>query len=187
LRLPTREEALKMMRDAGCSQRVIDHCLRVTQVATRLADLLRQRGLEVNLSLVEAGALLHDIGRSRTHGVQHGAVGGRLAREMGLPEPVARIIERHVGAGITADEAARIGLPKGNYVPETLEEKIVTYADDLIEGDRLVEIEVTLEKFGRELGENHPALDRMRALDDEMVSLLGPEFRPTTDLSLRRR
>jgi len=166
LKPPTREEALRLMREAGCSQQVIDHCLRVTKVAMNLTDMFRQRGFEVDLALVEAGALMHDLGRSKTHSVEHGVVGGQLAREMGLPDSLVRVIERHVGAGITADEAERIGLPKGSYMPETLEEQIVAYAD------------------ARELGKDHPALDRLRALHDEIVSLIGPEFRPDIDLNL---
>ena len=81
-----------------------------------------------------------------------------------------------MGAGITADEAEKIGLSEGIYVPEALEEKIVAYADKLIEGDRQIDIEVTVEKFVRELGGNHPALDRLRALHNEIVNLIGPEF-----------
>jgi uncharacterized protein len=119
---------------------------------------------------------MHDLGRSKTHNVDHGALGGKLAREMGLEEALARIIERHVGAGITEKEAKKIGLPYGKYVPETLEEKIVTYADKLIEGDRLVEIDVAFEKFERELGRDHPALDRLRVLHEEMVNLVGSNF-----------
>ena len=33
------------------------------------------------------------------------------------------IIERHIGAGITEEEAVNLGLPKKSYLPETLEEK----------------------------------------------------------------
>ena len=116
------------------------------------------------------------MGRSKTHSVEHGVIGGRLAREKGLPESLARIIERHVGAGITEEEAKKIGLPSGNYVPETLEEKIVSYADKIIEGDRQIDIELTVEKFARELGVDHPALDRLKALHGEIVDLIGQHF-----------
>jgi len=174
--LPDREGALRLMREAGCSQAVIDHCLSVTRLALELTGSIRKHGVSVDRNLVEAGAILHDIGRSRTHSVEHGAIGGEIAREHGLPEPLARIIERHVGAGITDDEADRIGLRRGSYVPETLEEKIVTYADKLIEGNRRVEIDVTVEKMADILGRDHPALDRLRALHDEMVDLMGFEL-----------
>lgn len=176
MKLPKREEALRIMYEAGCSQRVINHCISVTEVALRIVQSFNQRGFNVDFDLVEVGAILHDLGRSKTHSVEHGAIGGRLAREKGLPEYLARIIERHVGAGITEEEAKKIGLPSGNYVPETLEEKIVSYADKIIEGDRQVDIELTVEKFARELGVDHPALDRLKALHGEIVDLIGLHF-----------
>jgi uncharacterized protein len=171
--LPSKREALGLLQEAGCCQRVIDHCINVTRIALRLAEELKNQGLEVDLALVEAGALLHDLGRSETHGITHGVLGGRIARQLGLPEALARIIERHIGAGIPQDEANEIGLPQGNYVPETLEEKIVAYSDKLVEGDREVEYNVTITKFAHELGHDHPALERMRTLHEEMTSLLG--------------
>ena len=134
MKLPNREDALRMMREAGCSPQVVDHCISVTKIATNMAEELSKRGFKVDLQLIEAGALMHDIGRSRTHSVEHGAVGGEIARKLELPEHLSRIIERHVGGGITPEEADRIGMRHGNYVPETLEEKIVAYADKLIEG-----------------------------------------------------
>jgi uncharacterized protein len=174
--IPGRAEALDIMHNAGCSKGVIKHCLKVTNIAMRLAEEFYNNGLDVDLALVEAGALLHDLGRSKTHSIRHGVVGGELAREMGLPDKLARIIERHIGAGIPPEEAATLGLPKGNYVPETLEEKIVTYADKLIEGHEEVEIGVTLKKFAEELGDDHPALARLRALHIELEGLLEVEI-----------
>ncbi|MFQ6053374.1 MAG: TIGR00295 family protein [Candidatus Bathyarchaeia archaeon] len=174
MKLPSPEEAVRLMREAGCSPNVVEHCINVTRTAMNLADSILKRGFELDIDLVEVGALMHDLGRSRTHGVEHGAIGGKLARGLGLPEALARVIERHVGAGIPCDEAELLGLPRGSYVPETLEEKIVAYADKLVEGNKLVDIEVTVEKFANELGGDHPALDRLRALHDEMVSLMAP-------------
>jgi uncharacterized protein len=134
----------------------------VTKLALELAERLREKGVAVDVELVEVGALLHDIGRSVTHNVDHAAVGGRMVRELGLPEAVARIVDRHVGGGIPRAEARRLGLPKGVYVPETLEEKLVAYADKLISGDRLVDIQVTIDDFAGKLGPNHPAIQRLR-------------------------
>jgi uncharacterized protein len=175
LRLPSRAEALGILEGAGCCGAVVDHCVSVAGVAVRLAGELQGRGVEVDAALVEAGALMHDLGRSETHGIEHAVVGGRIARGLGLPEALVRIIERHIGAGIPRGEAEEIGLPEGDYVPETLEEKLVAYADKLVEGGRVVEFDATLAKLKEELGENHPQLDRMRALGEEMAALLGAE------------
>ncbi len=138
----------------------------------RLAEDFKERGVDVDLELVEAGAILHDLGRSKTHGIRHGVVGGRIARKMGLPERLVRVIERHIGAGIPVEEAEKLGLPRRGYVPETVEEKIVAYADKLIEGCREVEFGATVGKMTEELGEDHPALGRLWALHKEIVGVL---------------
>ena len=173
MRLPGRGEALGILRGAGCGRGVVGHCESVAVVALRIAEEFRGAGYDVDVGLVEAGALLHDLGRCRTHGVRHGVVGGEVARGLGLPEALVRIVERHIGAGLPEEEAVELGLPRGRYVPETLEEKIVAYADKLIEGGREVGFGVTLGKFAEELGEGHPALGRLRALHEEIVGLLG--------------
>ncbi len=134
------------------------------------------KGYEVNIRLVEAGALLHDIGRGQTHGIEHGAIGGMMARKLGMPMELVHIIERHVGAGLTIEDARMNGLPKGCYVPETLNEKIVCYSDKLIEGDHEIRIEVTIDNFSQELGSDHPAIKRLQALHEEITSVVGDKF-----------
>ncbi len=173
MRLPGRGEALGILRDVGCSRGVVSHCLNVAGLAARIGGELVGAGFEVDLALVEAGALLHDLGRSVTHGIGHGAVGGEVARGLGLPLAVVRIVERHVGAGIPADEAEELGLPVGVYVPESLEEKLVCYADKLAEGRGEVEFGVTVGRMVEELGVDHPAIGRMWALHGEIVGMLG--------------
>jgi uncharacterized protein len=139
----------------------------------RLASELRSRGHDVDVGLVEVGALLHDLGRARTHGVDHGVVGGEMARGRGLPEALVRVIERHIGAGIPADEAAAQGLPARDFVPVTLEERLVAYADKLTDRGVEVDFEVTLGQYVAEHGERSPVVERMRGLHEEMSGLLG--------------
>ncbi len=105
--------------------------------------------------------------------MDHAAKGAEIARELGLPECLVHIIERHIGAGIPDDEAHELGLPEGHYVPETLEEKIVAYADKLIAGRQEVGIEVTVRDFSDRLGEDHPSIQRLWNLDTEMKALLA--------------
>lgn len=128
-KLPGRGECLGILRDAGCSEDVIEHCLAVAELAVKMA-----RKCEADVRLVEVGALLHDLGRSRTHGISHAVEGADMAQDLRLPQAVVRIIGRHIGAGITKGEAKRLGLPARNYIPDTLEEKLVAHADNLIAG-----------------------------------------------------
>lgn len=127
--LPTSDQCLMLLRKHGCSDEVIDHCLAVRDLAVAIA-----RKAHADVPLVEVGALLHDIGRCTTHGIAHGVEGGRIARKLGLPESLVLIIERHVGAGIPKSEASKHGLPVQDFLPQTLEEKIVCHADNLIDG-----------------------------------------------------
>jgi uncharacterized protein (TIGR00295 family) len=121
--------------------------------------------------LVEVGALLHDLGRSKTHTVDHSLVGAQIAQSVGLPELVVRIIRRHVGAGITAEEAEKFGWPKDVYMPQTLEEKVVCYADKIIDKSRRTPIELEIERLQKE--NRFEAAERVRKLNDEITSLLG--------------
>ncbi|MCS7096486.1 MAG: TIGR00295 family protein [Candidatus Bathyarchaeota archaeon] len=170
-KLPTREQAMQLLREAGCPDNVIKHCEAVTELALEIAKNCKEKGVNVNLSLVEAGALLHDIGRSKTHTVHHAIEGANLAESLGLPMPIVSIIKRHVGGGITPEEAEKLGWPRGDYTPHTLEEKIVAYADKLIEGSKRVPIEVTLERFSKELPPD--AVERVKKLHEEMTRIIG--------------
>jgi uncharacterized protein len=169
--LPTREQALHFLQESGCLRNVTKHCEAVAQLAVEIAKTCKEKGLDVNLELVEIGALLHDIGRAKTHSVHHAIVGAEIAKSYGLSEPVISIIKRHVGGGITANEARKLGWPKGVYVPRTLEEKIVSYADKLVEGSQRVPIEVTIKKFSGKLPSS--AIARIWKLHEEMLNLIG--------------
>jgi uncharacterized protein len=170
-KLPSREQALQILRQSGCLNNVIKHCEAVAEIAIEIAKACKENGLEVDLGLVETGALLHDIGRARTHSVHHAVIGAEIAKSFGLPEPVISIIKRHVGGGITAREARKLGWPRDIYVPQTLEEKIVSYADKLIEGSQRVPIEKTVENLSRELPSS--SIARIRRLHREMLALIG--------------
>jgi uncharacterized protein len=172
-RLPTRAEALDILAAAGCSKRVIDHSKAVSKFSVKLAKAFQARGVDVDLQLVEIGGLLHDIGRSKTHTVDHGSIGGEVARSMRLPQSIVRVIERHVGGGIPKEEARRLGWLAKDYLPETWEEKIVCYADKRIEGLRIVSIGRAIRPYVASLGEKHPAIGRIMKLHDEIVATVG--------------
>ncbi len=147
------------------------HCKSVAQLAVETAQACQKKGLKVNVELVEAGALLHDLGRSKTHSVNHVVAGAEIARAEGLPNSLIAIIERHVGGGITSAEATKMGWPKGNYVPITLEEKIVSYADKLVETHERVPIELTVNRLREE--KLNEAADRVQKIYDEITQIIG--------------
>ncbi|HMK95053.1 MAG TPA: HDIG domain-containing protein [Candidatus Limnocylindrales bacterium] len=170
--LPSREQAIELLRKNNCPPRVVRHCEAVASLSLEIADRLRKKGLSVDLNLVEAGALLHDIGRSKTNAVDHGLVGAQIAEQEGLPEPLVKIIKRHVGGGITAQEAARFGWPQDVYVPLGLEEKLVSYADKLLDNSKQRRVPIDFE-IGRLQAHGHKdAAERVRKLHEEIAALL---------------
>ena len=122
----------------------------------------------INRNFLYEAAMLHDIGVCFTdapsihcHGTHpyicHGILGAELLRNEGLPRH-ARVAERHTGTGLTAKTIQRqsLPLPVSDYVPETIEEQIVCYADKFFSKTK-PEVEKTpeqalhsLSKFGDE-------------------------------------
>ena len=139
--IPTPEECIEILKKNGCSRSVINHCKAVRDVAVKIA-----KRANADVKLVEASALLHDIGRSKTHGIRHAIEGAKIIKKLGLSEDIVRIVERHIGAGLPIKEAKKLGLPAKNYMPITLEEKIVCHADSLIENSKKQNIEKEIEQ-----------------------------------------
>lgn len=125
-----REEALHLLREVGCPLNVIEHCVAVSKKAVAIAQRV-QHDHAVTICMVELGGLLHDIGRSVTHDIDHGVVGAQLLKERGINDHLQRICERHVCAGIPKSVAVDVGLPPRDFIPVTMEEKIVCHADNM--------------------------------------------------------
>lgn len=115
---------------------VYTHSLIVKDIALSLVE----NNVLVNQTLVEAGALLHDIGTyslyrngkfDRQNYISHGIRGYKILREQGYPEQLCRIASNHTGMGITRQMIIEqsLPLPRDDYVANTTEERLVMYAD----------------------------------------------------------
>jgi len=165
-----KNQAISLLKKSGCSEKVIAHCIRVSEKAIEIAKIISERKkIKIDFNLVEIGALIHDIGRSRVHGITHGIEGAKILSN--YPK-LARICETHIGAGISRNEAMKLGLGDKDYIPETIEEKIIAHADNLTSGTRDIKIEETIEKFKSRLGPEHPAIKRIIELNDFIESLM---------------
>lgn len=118
---------------------LLRHSEQVTQKALTIAEQLSD--LKPNMEFISQAAMLHDIGIGLTHTpslgctgyypyVCHGVLGRRLLLKEGLFRH-ALVCERHVGVGIHAEEIERLNLPLPvrDMLPQTIEEKIICYAD----------------------------------------------------------
>ena len=112
--------------------------------------------------------MLHDIGIFKCDAagilcfgtepyICHGRIGAELLRSEGFPRH-ARVCERHTGAGITKAQiiAQNLPLPQQDFLPETMEEKVICYADKFfskthLDREKTIEqAEMSLSKFGEE-------------------------------------
>ncbi|MBN1166919.1 MAG: HDIG domain-containing protein [Methanospirillaceae archaeon] len=166
---------ISLLRDAGCDTGVILHCEKVAEVAREITDRILVCGRAVpDRELIAAGALLHDIGRCKTHSIQHGAAGAQYCRNLGLDEAVCRIIERHIGGGLTASECKRNGLSPVDRIPVTLEEQIVAHADNLVKGTTIITIEERIIRCKKQ-GVPPEAIARIKALGRRIEELCREE------------
>ena len=115
------------------------HARAVADFALGLAK--KHPELELDEAFVYEAAMLHDIGifltdapRIHCYGSEeylcHGYLGAELLRSIGL-ERHARVCERHTGTGLTKEVIELNGwnLPVKDFVPETLEEQLICFAD----------------------------------------------------------
>ena len=152
-----------------------------TQVRDKAFEILRHSGLQLDRTIIESGAMLHDIGIGRCHApgifchgtspyIMHGTLGAAMLRSFAAEhncdlEPFARIAERHTGSGLTAQEIRRqnLPLPEQDFLPETPEEKLICLADKFysksgdLQEKSLSEIRRGMAKFGE---------DSLRRFDD---------------------
>lgn len=156
---------IELLKKENTPENVIEHSIAVCKKAMKIASNFDN----ADKDLIKKGALLHDIGRSKTHDITHAIEGVKIAEKYGYGNDVLNIIERHIGAGITEKEAEKLGLPVKSYLPETLEEKIVAHADNLISGSEEVDIDFVIEKWKRRIEDSEDNIERLIQLDNELI------------------
>ena len=75
---------LKILKQEETPENVIEHSKAVCKKAMKIAANFK----DADKDLIKKGALLHDIGRSKTHGITHAVEGAKIVREYGYPEEV---------------------------------------------------------------------------------------------------
>lgn len=121
--IPAYAECLAILHRYQDNERIIGHGKKVAEVGKRLACRLNAAGMKLNIDLVVAGGLLHDIAKGRRN---HPGQGKKLMEAQGF-EALAAIVGSHMDIDFSAesrlDEAA-----------------IVFLADKLVQEDRLVSL-----------------------------------------------
>nr|MDO8117305.1 HD domain-containing protein [Candidatus Sigynarchaeota archaeon] len=126
-----------MIDEWGLPDGIKEHSLVVRDIALQIVKKIKENNKDIHIDerIVETGALLHDIGRVVSHGLEHGFRGYLLLKEARVDNRVARCALVHVLGGFTLSDVKKefpiavreeINEP---LMPESIEEKIVCLAD----------------------------------------------------------
>jgi putative nucleotidyltransferase with HDIG domain len=142
--LPSRQKCLELLHKQNLSEDLLKHSIAVEKTASFIAKKLKDSGQKIDAGLVSRAALLHDIGKAKTIAEgfkrKHGEFGKEILEKEGFPD-IAKIVAKHPLYQI---------LEKQPF--DSLEEKVVYYADKRVKFDKAVSLDerlgYILEKYG---------------------------------------
>jgi putative nucleotidyltransferase with HDIG domain len=140
---PTLEECLDLMKNHNMLENIVHHSLLVNEVGLWLSEELNKTGENINLAKVQAGALLHDITKTKsiTTGEDHARTGSELLEKLGFTS-ISEIVRQHV----MTDDVLNS--------PTTSEVEIVNYADKRVLHNRVVTLKKRFDDLRTRYGIN---------------------------------
>ncbi len=148
------------MTDIGMLEHIIDHSRMVARVARFLSVRLNRKGQRLNLPLIEAAALLHDL--TKTECLQtkedHALTGSKLLKEMGYVR-IGEIVAEHIHLSKKTDPS---------WVSE---EEVVNYADKRVRHDRIVTLEERFDDLKGRYGKSERALEQLEGLKRATIEI----------------
>ena len=129
--IPTKKQCLKILEQYKIPQKIVDHSELVTEVCVFIAENIIRKGQTVNLEMLKAAAMLHDLDKIiiGTDYKKHGSITANILTKQGMGEICSPIIKHSLGHISIQD-----------MKPETIEEKILFYADKICT-DKLMSLE----------------------------------------------
>ena len=152
--IPSRTECMRLMGQYGMLDNIVDHSIEVAKVALFLAVELNKRGQRIDLALVEAASLLHDVAKTECLKTkeEHAQSGCRLLKGLGY-ERVGEIVAQHVWLSKEGDPSL------------VSEEEVVNYADKRVRHDQIVSLEERFYDLKDRYGRDERATDYLGQLE----------------------
>ena len=179
-------DILAVAKELGCDcpywggYSILEHGQIIARAAEAIAHRIAANGHPVNVTLVRQAALVHDIGWAllecdRDHPLVHGWAGAQVLRQQGFDD-IANIVECHIMVGISAQEIVEnaVPLPPRDFLLDTLEAKIVCYADKLAHTGIMAGTESISGGF---IKDETAVRARLAALEQELCHLAGCDVR----------
>jgi putative nucleotidyltransferase with HDIG domain len=142
------------MNQYGMLENIIDHSIEVANVALYLSEELNRRGQRIDLLLVEAASLLHDLTKTESFKTRedHSWTASRLLKEMGYKE-VAEVVAQHIWLSHDVDPLL------------VSEEEVVNYADKRVMHDRIVSLEERFNDLRNRYGRDQKSMDYLGRME----------------------
>lgn len=164
--VPSRRHCLALMEQYDMLPHIREHSLLVTAVALRLGASLGEAGIPLDLPLIEAGALLHDIGKTPCLGTSknHAEWGAQIVAAVGYPE-VADLVREHIVVATDGRDPAAIR-----------EAEIVNYADKRVLHTQVVTLAARFADLKERYATGREARRRLAALEEKARRLEAKLF-----------
>jgi len=151
--LPTRRQCLKLMDEFGVPLHIRKHSLAVAKLGVFLAKKLREKGVSVDLDLVDRACLLHDLLRIydlKEWGPERSAELRVLERKSCHEDAAYELLkDKYPELALAVKRHRYAALLDEKDKPVTWEEKIVYYADKRVMHDKIVPLKERLEEAHR--------------------------------------
>lgn len=154
--VPSPAACLALMAEFGMLAHIREHSLLVQEVACTLGRELMAVGHELDLDLIAAGALLHDLGKTPCLGTDqdHALWGAAVLTARGYPA-VAQVVAEHVRVNQDGTD------------PRPLREaEVVNYADKRVLHTRVVSLTARFADLKRRYGRTAAILSRIQANEE---------------------
>jgi uncharacterized protein len=163
--IPSREECLSLMSSYGMLENIVSHSLEVAKIALFISVELNKKGRTIDLGLVEAASLLHDLTKAECLKTKddHAQTASQQLKRMGY-ERVGDVVAQHIWLVKEGDPSC------------VSEEEIVNYADKRVMHDRIVPLEERFSDLRARYGLNRKAMDYLERLQEEVFGIENKIF-----------
>ncbi|MEL7654493.1 MAG: HD domain-containing protein [Bacillota bacterium] len=161
---PSREECFALLKEYHTPPHVIRHCVKVTETALKIGSALNEKGLKLDLDLIQGAGLIHDIARVED---KHWEIGAEIASNQGYDQE-AEIIKVHMFYNCNPDD---------EIIDET---DVICLSDRMVKEDEYVGLENRMQYILEKFKGNQEAIERIgerikdnRAMIRRIEKILG--------------
>ena len=165
MKIPSHKECMELLDEYNVPENVRKHSFAVNRVAVFLAKKLQEKGIEINIDLVDRATLLHDLDKIATLKTgDHGQITRKILEERGS-SVIGKIIHQHLFIAVVDP-----GL-------NTWEEKVAGYADKRCNEDQIVSLQERFEYGNKRYGHirgyiSEAAEEGWRKLEKEIFEII---------------